>query len=62
MASAAQFFVVVERRHRPLDRAVATLSGMMAAVIMNGHDGRILPALLAAIGIGFGVGLVNGLW
>jgi ribose/xylose/arabinose/galactoside ABC-type transport system permease subunit len=61
MASAAQFFVVVSGGIDLSIAAVATLSGMMAAVIMNGHDGRILPALLAAIGIGFGVGLVNGL-
>jgi ribose transport system permease protein len=61
MASAAQFFVVVSGGIDLSIASVATLSGMMAAVIMNGHDGRIPVAIAAALGIGVGVGLVNGL-
>jgi ribose transport system permease protein len=61
MASAAQFFVVVSGGIDLSIASVATISGMMAAVIMNGHDGRIPIAAAAALGIGLGVGLINGL-
>jgi ribose/xylose/arabinose/galactoside ABC-type transport system permease subunit len=61
MASAAQFFVVVSGGIDLSIASVATISGMMAAVIMNGHDGRIPVAIAAALGIGVGVGLINGL-
>ena len=60
MASAAQFFVVVGGGIDLSIGSVATISGMAAAVIMNGHDGRIPLAVLASIGIGLAVGLING--
>jgi ribose transport system permease protein len=60
MASAAQFFVVVGGGIDLSIGSVATISGMSGAVIMNGHDSRIPLALLAAIGIGVGVGTLNG--
>jgi len=60
MASAAQFFVVVGGGIDLSIGSVATISGMMAAVIMNGHDSRIPLAVLASLGIGLGVGLING--
>jgi ribose/xylose/arabinose/galactoside ABC-type transport system permease subunit len=61
MASAAQFFVVVSGGIDLSIASVATISGMMAAVIMNGHDRNIPFAVLAALGIGLGVGAINGL-
>jgi ribose transport system permease protein len=61
MASAAQFFVVVSGGIDLSIASVATISGMMAAVIMNGHDGRIWLAVLASLGIGLAVGTINGL-
>jgi ribose transport system permease protein len=61
MASAAQFFVVVGGGIDLSIGSVATISGMAGAVIMNGHDSRIPLAVLASIGIGIGVGSVNGL-
>jgi ribose transport system permease protein len=60
MASAAQFFVVVGGGIDLSIGSVATISGMSGAVIMNGHDSRIPLALLAAVGIGVGVGTLNG--
>ena len=60
MAAAAQFFVVVGGGIDLSIGSVATISGMLAAVIMNGHDGRIPLAVLASIGIGLGVGTLNG--
>jgi ribose transport system permease protein len=41
--------------------AVVTLSAIFTYVIVNGDDGRILPALLAAIAIGAVIGLINGM-
>jgi ribose transport system permease protein len=61
MASAAQFFVVVSGGIDLSIASVATISGMMAAVIMNGDDGRIWLAVLASLGIGLAVGTINGL-
>lgn len=61
MASAAQFFVVVSGGIDLSIASVATISGMMAAVIMNGHDRNIPYAVLAALGIGLGIGAINGL-
>jgi ribose transport system permease protein len=61
MASAAQFFAVVGGGIDLSVGSVATLSGMMAAVIMNGHDRAIPLAVLASLGIGLGVGTINGL-
>jgi ribose transport system permease protein len=61
MASAAQFFAVVGGGIDLSVGAVATVSAMFAAVIMNGHDHSIPLALLASIGVGLTVGLVNGL-
>ena len=60
MASAAQFFVVVGGGIDLSIGSVATISGMAGAVIMNGQDSRIPLALLASIGIGVGVGTLNG--
>jgi ribose transport system permease protein len=40
--------------------AVVTLSAIVTYVIVNGKDGRILPALAAAILVGAVIGLVNG--
>jgi ribose transport system permease protein len=60
MASAAQFFVVVGGGIDLSIGAVATISGMMAAVIMNGHDHAIPLAILASLGIGVAIGTVNG--
>lgn len=61
MASAAQFFAVVGGGIDLSVGAVATVSGMAAAVIMNGHDHSIPLAVLASVGIGLFVGAVNGL-
>ncbi len=61
MASAAQFFVVVGGGIDLSIGYVATISGMAAAVIMNGHDGAIPLAVLASFGIGLVVGTINGL-
>jgi ribose/xylose/arabinose/galactoside ABC-type transport system permease subunit len=60
MASAAQFFAVVGGGIDLSVGAVATVSGMAAAVIMNGQDGSIPLAVLASVGIGLLVGAVNG--
>jgi ribose transport system permease protein len=60
MAAAAQFFVVVGGGIDLSIGSVATISGMLAAVIMNGHDSRIPLAVLASIGIGLCVGAING--
>jgi ribose transport system permease protein len=40
--------------------AVVTLSAIITYVIVNGQDGRVLPALAAAIAVGAVIGLVNG--
>jgi ribose transport system permease protein len=61
MASAAQFFAVVGGGIDLSVGAVATVSGMAAAVIMNGQDDSIPLAVLASVGIGVLVGAVNGL-
>jgi ribose transport system permease protein len=61
MASAAQFFVVVGGGIDLSIGYVATISGMAAAAIMNGHDHAIPFAVLAALGIGLVVGTINGL-
>jgi ribose transport system permease protein len=60
MAAAAQFFVVVGGGIDLSIASVATISGMVGAVLMNGHDGRIPIAVLASIGVGLGVGTING--
>ena len=41
--------------------AVVTLSAIVTYVLVNGNDGRILPALAAAILVGAVIGLINGL-
>lgn len=38
-----------------------TLAMMAAATIMNGSDAMIVPAALAAVGVGLAIGAVNGL-
>jgi len=60
MASAAQFFVVVGGGIDLSIGSVATISGMLGAVIMGGHDSRIPLAVLAAIGVGVAIGAANG--
>jgi ribose/xylose/arabinose/galactoside ABC-type transport system permease subunit len=61
MASAAQFFVVVGGGIDLSVGAVAALSAMVGAVIMDGNDANLPLAIAAALGVGLGVGLVNGL-
>jgi ABC-type sugar transport system ATPase subunit/ribose/xylose/arabinose/galactoside ABC-type transport system permease subunit len=41
--------------------ATLTASSVVCAVVMNGQDGNIATALLAAVGVGATVGLANGL-
>jgi ribose transport system permease protein len=41
--------------------AVVTLSAILTYVIANGNDGLVVPALAAAILVGAGIGLVNGI-
>jgi ribose transport system permease protein len=60
MASAAQFFVVVGGGIDLSIGSVATISGMLGAVIMNGHDSRIPLAVLASVGVGVAIGMANG--
>ena len=40
--------------------AVVTLTAILAYVIANGSDGRVLPALVVALMVGATVGLING--
>ena len=40
--------------------SVMSLAALMAGDVMDGQNAMILPALLAAVGIGFAVGLFNG--
>jgi ribose transport system permease protein len=61
LASAAQFFAVVGGGIDLSIGAVATISGMVAAVIMNGNDHSIPLAVLASVSVGLVVGTVNGL-
>jgi ribose transport system permease protein len=60
IASAAQFFAVVGGGIDLSIASVATVSGMAAAVIMNGHDANIPFAILASLAIGLFVGTING--
>jgi ribose transport system permease protein len=41
--------------------AVVKVTMIVSAIVMNGHDSMIVPAVAAAIGIGVAIGLVNGL-
>lgn len=41
--------------------SVAKLSALLAAIIMNGHNSMIIPALLACMALGAAVGAGNGL-
>jgi ribose transport system permease protein len=61
MAAAAEFFVVVTGGIDLSIGSVATISGMAAAVLMNGRDPNIPLAVVAALGIGLVVGVINGL-
>jgi ribose transport system permease protein len=61
MASAAQFFAVVGGGIDLSVGAVATISGMVAAVLMAGHDRSIPLAIAASLAVGLIVGTVNGL-
>src|SRR5262245_6226140 len=61
MASAAQFFVVVGGGIDLSVGAVAALAAMVGATLMNGKDGNIPIALLAALGLRVGVGLAKGI-
>src|SRR4029078_6584437 len=60
MAAAAQFFVVVGGGIDLSVGAVASLSAMGGAVVMNGHDGRIVTAVAAGRVGTLGVDIVNG--
>jgi ribose transport system permease protein len=40
--------------------AVVTLTAIVTYVMVNGNDGRVLPALLAALLVGAAIGLFNG--
>ncbi|TMB97914.1 MAG: ABC transporter permease [Chloroflexi bacterium] len=61
MAAAAEFFVVVAGGIDLSIGSVATISGMAAAVLMNGRDQNIPLAVGAALGVGLVVGVINGL-
>jgi len=61
MAAAAEFFVVVAGGIDLSIGSVATISGMTAAVLMNGRDQNIPLAVGAALGVGLVVGVINGL-
>jgi ribose transport system permease protein len=61
IASAAQFFVVVSGGIDLSIASVATVSGMAAAVIMNGQDRNLPYAIAASLGIGLVIGTINGL-
>jgi ribose transport system permease protein len=61
MAAAAEAFVVIGGGVDLSIGSVASLSGMVGAVIMNGHDQSIPLAVLASLGIGLVVGAINGL-
>jgi ribose transport system permease protein len=61
MAAAAEFFVVVGGGIDLSIGSVATVSGMAAAVLMNGRDENIPLAVAATLGIGLIVGAINGL-
>ena len=61
MAAAAEFFVVVGGGIDLSIGSVATVSGMAAAVLMNGRDGNIPLAVAATLSIGLIVGVINGL-
>lgn len=41
--------------------AVVTLTAILTYVIVNGQDGRILPALIVALLVGAAIGLLNGI-
>ncbi len=41
--------------------SIVKLTGLVGAIVMNGQDSMIGPALLIALGIGAAVGLLNGL-
>lgn len=41
--------------------SLVKLSTLVAALIINGHDGMIVPAILVCLGLGMVVGLGNGL-
>lgn len=60
IASAAQFFAVVGGGIDLSIASVATISGMAAAAIMNGHDSNTPLAFLASLGIGLLIGTING--
>ncbi len=40
--------------------AVVTLSAIVTYIMVNGSDGRVLPALIAAVLVGAIIGLING--
>ena len=40
--------------------AVVTLSAIVTYVMVNGNDGRVLPALIAAVLVGAAIGFING--
>ncbi len=60
MASAAQFFVVIAGGIDLSVGAVASLSAMVGAVLMDGKDENVPLSVAAVLGLGVGVGIVNG--
>jgi ribose/xylose/arabinose/galactoside ABC-type transport system permease subunit len=59
MVSIGQFLVVLTGGIDLSVGSVAKLSGLVAAAIMDGHDGLLIPAVLACLAIGLVVGAVN---
>jgi ribose transport system permease protein len=59
LVTLAQFVVVVSGGVDLSLAANVRLSAIVAALVMNGSNGRLLPGVLAAVGVGAAVGLVN---
>ena len=61
LVAIGQTLVVISRGIDFSVGAIVKLSAMVAALTMNGHSSLVAPAVAAALGIGAGAGLVNGL-
>ncbi len=60
LVSLAQFGVVLTGGVDLSVGATVKLTTIVAAIIMDGADGRLIPAVLAALAIGLGIGGLNG--
>ena len=60
LASMAQFVVVLVRGVDLSIAASVRLAAIVAAILMDGSDGRFVVGALAAIGVSVVIGLVNG--